>query len=438
MRSVHFVRYVAFVGAGVLAACSGIAGPPTGSLQINLATITPDGTEYRLRDATITVTGPESVDVFHTEDQPDRDKLSANVPVGAYSALLDPGWRLERVEAFSETDVNAQLISDNPVHFTVEFDQRTIAPLRFRTNTDEVDLSQGYDIVLDVQEVDIQGVVVSSAHASPTGPAVAVFAPDADGTASPLRAIRGFDFPFSGTGVAMAGHEIIVLDRGQPAIDVFPRDGDGNIAPTRQIIESSTSLNNLSGAAVYQGEIYVATLFNGIMVFPLAASDDAAPSRTITGLSDVRQIAIDREAGELFVPDARAGVIRVIPAGTSGPAVPTRTIGGPTTGLREPAGIALLGGQLFVADASTGHIRVFRSLADGDAAPLRVITSPATALGFIGNLAVSRDAIYVINEVSDSVDVFPINATGNVAPIRSFARIGTPFEPFFPAGIAVF
>jgi len=137
-------------------------------------------------------------------------------------------------------------------------------------------------------------------------------------------------------------------------------------------------------------------------------------------------------------PDARAGVIRVFPAGLSGPVVASRTIGGPTTGLREPRGIAVSGGKLFVADASTRHIRVFSQLANGDAAPLRVVSSPATAFGFLDDLAVSRDEIYVANEVNNSVDVFPINASGNVAPTRSFARIGAPFHGFLPFGVALF
>jgi hypothetical protein len=36
----------------------------TGTLTINLGGTTADGTEYRLRDATITITGPDAVQVF--------------------------------------------------------------------------------------------------------------------------------------------------------------------------------------------------------------------------------------------------------------------------------------------------------------------------------------------------------------------------------------
>ena len=71
-----------------------------------------------------------------------------------------------------ETDVNAELVSDNPLPFFVEFDQRTTVPLRFRTNIDEVDLSQGYDIVLDVEEIAIQGVVVTNSAPRRPGPHV--------------------------------------------------------------------------------------------------------------------------------------------------------------------------------------------------------------------------------------------------------------------------
>jgi len=89
-------------------------------------------------------------------------------------------------------------------------------------------------------------------------------------------------------------------------------------------------------------------------------------------------------------PDARAGVIRVFPAGLSGPVVASRTIGGPTTGLREPRGIAVSGGKLFVADASTGHFRVFSQLANGDAAPLRAALPRRSASSTISPYRATR------------------------------------------------
>lgn len=431
--------WVAATAATVASACAGPEQPATGSLTINLAGVTPDGTEYRLRDATITVTGPDSVQVFHTEDQPDRASLSANVPAGAYSALLDPGWRLERLDAFSEATVNAELISDNPLHFAVDFGQRTVVPLRFRTNISEVDLTQGYDIVLDVEEVAVRGVVVSSFAARGTGIGLAVFAPDAVGDAPPLRTIGGTSTGlFNPTGIWVAGDDIIVAGQDDPSVSVYPRDGSGDLAPTRQIFGLNNELVLPTAIAVYQGEMYVADELSAVQVFPLAASGDVAPTRAITGLRWPAQIAIDRETGELCVADHIAGVVQVFPAGASGAATPVRTLGGPTTGLREPGGVAVFEGELFVSDEATGDIRVFLDFGDGDVAPLRVISTAHMGVGSLGQIAVSRDEIYVVNNVTHQVDVFPINGSGALAPNRSFAGIGTPDAPFEPFGIALF
>jgi hypothetical protein len=125
--------------------------PVTGTLGVNLVGSTPSGAFYRLRDAVITVDGPNPT-VFDTEDDPDRISLSADVEPGDYSATVAPGWRLERLEDGNATTVTATLISDNPALFTVVPLQRTIVPLRFLVDDGEVPLDQGYDIVLDVDE----------------------------------------------------------------------------------------------------------------------------------------------------------------------------------------------------------------------------------------------------------------------------------------------
>jgi cysteine-rich repeat protein len=56
------------------------------------------------------------------------------------------------VEGASTTAVPAELKSNNPVQFTVAEHQRTTVPLRFRVFGEDIDLSQGYDIVIDIEE----------------------------------------------------------------------------------------------------------------------------------------------------------------------------------------------------------------------------------------------------------------------------------------------
>ena len=127
------------------------AEPAKGTVSANLTGVAPSGTLYRLRDATIAVDGPTPT-VFNTEDDPTRTSLSADVSPGDYSATVPPGWRIERLDDTGPTTVDATLTSDNPVLFTVLPQQRTSVPLKFRINGDEVDLRQGYDITIDIDE----------------------------------------------------------------------------------------------------------------------------------------------------------------------------------------------------------------------------------------------------------------------------------------------
>ena len=86
---------------------------------------------------------------------------------GDYSALLGPGWHLERIDGSTATPVVATLISENPVAFTVMAHQRTDVPVRFRVDTEVVDMTQGYDIVLTIEETG------SGAAISPVAPSAA-------------------------------------------------------------------------------------------------------------------------------------------------------------------------------------------------------------------------------------------------------------------------
>jgi len=137
-----------WVGTGCVASSDDVS---TGTLSINLVGQASSGATYRLRDAIITVDGPATA-VFNTEDDPNRTSLSANVVTGDYTATLRPGFRMERVDGTTTTPVTATLISPNPVAFTVLSHQRTTVPLRFHVAQEEVDMSQGYDIVLEIEE----------------------------------------------------------------------------------------------------------------------------------------------------------------------------------------------------------------------------------------------------------------------------------------------
>jgi len=150
-------------------ACVDADGSDLGTVSLNLVGQAPSGTVYRLRDAVIDVTGPSYSQTWNTEDDPDRTSLSADVAVGDYQAELAAGWRLERLAPPDPpVTVDATLLSDNPLPFTVSAGARTRVPLRFRVEDGVVALDQGYDIEIDVEEP-APPVVTLDTVMSPTG-----------------------------------------------------------------------------------------------------------------------------------------------------------------------------------------------------------------------------------------------------------------------------
>lgn len=165
-RNGHALAALSLAALASLTACvesEGTGDPDVGTVSIGLAGQGASGAVYRLRDATFTVTGPSSMMVWHTEDDPDRTSLSANVVVGNYTAALANGWRLERlVTGQPPVDVNATLVSPNPAAFAVNPMMRTAVPFRFEVDGGVVDMSQGYDITIDIDELTTSIVTMPS------------------------------------------------------------------------------------------------------------------------------------------------------------------------------------------------------------------------------------------------------------------------------------
>jgi hypothetical protein len=156
----------------LLAGCPGDADdtPDTGTVQLNLVGQAPSGNVYRLRDGVITVTGPSSTTLWDTEVDLMATVFSENVPPGHYNAFLADGWHLEKIAADGTgTPVEAQLISLNPIDFDVFEDSRTLVALRFRVGDGTVDMGEGYDIVIDVEEEPTQGEICSTDAECETG-----------------------------------------------------------------------------------------------------------------------------------------------------------------------------------------------------------------------------------------------------------------------------
>lgn len=398
----------------------------TGSVTVNLAGETVTGVSYRLRNATVAVTGTGTFQLFNTEDDPSRTQLSASVAPGNYTAHLSPGFRLERVDGDGATAVSAALISPNPVAFSVLANQRTVVPLRFQVNAEELDMAQGYDVVLDVDEVGAHGLVVTNLGG---GGAIEIFGIHANGNAAPRRVITGTLTSLVGPrGVTVFNGEIFVADPSTIAILVYPLRASGNTPPIRRISGTNTRLSGPWGIAVYEGEIYVSQTSGTIQVFPLNATGNVVPTRSINGVAAARHLAIDND--EIFVGDQTRRVVSVIAADASGVAVPRRTI----FGAGAVTGLVVDHGELFVAD-DDGAIRAFTATSSGSTGLLRTFNA-TFALSGIDQLAVLDGELFVATRFLHSVHVFPAQGAGTIPSQRSI--IGDATRISNPSGVAVF
>jgi hypothetical protein len=413
-----------------LVSCAAPGAPATGTLTLNLVGQAPSGTVYRLRHAVITVTGPASR-TWNTEDDPDRTSLSDQVPAGDYAASLVPGWNLERIEGTTATPVAAQLISENPALFVVSPEQRTTVPLRFHVDTDVVDMSQGYDLVLTPEESPPQFIVVANANDFDAG-SITVYQGNANGDVAPLRTIAGprttLSFP---GGITVTDDQIIVCDAGIGAIDFFPINARGNVAPTRQIVGFETGLDFCTDVAVFNQEVYVAQLHD-LLVFPITANGDAAPTRRIAGLASGDFLAIDE--GELYLTDrsTNGGGVLVYALPLTDGAQPTRFLSLPCA-----AGITAGGGDLFVDDGCSvfGGINLYPQTASGHVTPLRRLSGDDTGMQGPEQIKRVRGELYVADRSESHVFIYRDTASGNTVPHRA---IGGPNSGVLrPIGVAV-
>lgn len=402
------------------------SGDTEGTLTLNLTGRGDSGVVYRLRDAVITVTGPTS-QVWNTEDDPSRTSLSADVEVGDYSAQLQDGWRIERVEGARAVTVSATLISENPARFMVTALHRTTVPLQFRIGGDMVDLSQGYDITIDVQDTRLLAL---GNRADQFPASIEMLAVDAAGIRSPLRTITGPSTQLASPGgIAVASGLLVVANFAPPTINVFPVRADGDAAPIRQI----TGVLGPSGSGprdlkVSGDEIYVG-VDDEIDVFALGAAGHVAPTRTLANITGLQRFAIDH--GELYATTnfpAPPG-IAVYPATASGAQPPRRTIVTSNPPLCFAQGIAIHDGLIYVADSCNARVVVLPQDASGAVDPVRVIAGPSTGLSAPALVAIFGNELIVLDPISksqprpNSVLVYPLDAAGNVAPVRTITAL---------------
>lgn len=397
------------------AGCLGSADLSLGTMDVNLVGHTPSGATYRLRDASIVVTGPAPT-TWNTEDDLNRTSLSAAVVAGNYVATLQAGWRLERLDASAATPVSAQLITANPVSFTVAPGARTSVPLQFLVNAEPVDMSQGYDITLGVEEPSTTTLFVLNQVLGRAGWAgITMYPSNSRGDQVPIQTIVGSENALLGPyEMVVANEEIFVADLNTSAIQVYPMTASGQVAPSRVISGPTTQIDFTRSVTVRNDEIYVGTP-NKVLVFPLRASGDVAPTRVLQTPASVVSLTTYRD--ELYVTEwtLTSTSIAVYAATASGSAAPRRVL----TGMQCPVNVAFVGDEMFVADECRG-VLVYPTNASGNPRPSRELTRWELDEGEL-HVATSETELYVTLSAGTAVEVFPLTASGHDAPARTIS-----------------
>jgi len=255
------------------------------------------------------------------------------------------------------------------------------------------------------------------------------------------------------TGPGAGSLKLYVADATNNEVWVFPATAahDVDAVPLASIQGSHTGLNVPEGVAVdATGKVYVSN-FNGntITVYAAGASGDDAPIATLAGPSTVLQrpegLAFDG-AGRLYVVNdigPGAGTVTVYAAGPTGNAAPITTIGGPSTGLDNPWGVAVdATGRIYVSNPGATSILIYAAGAAGDVAPVATIAGPSTGLN--KPLGIVLDApgqqhggqhLYVGNFGGDNITVYSGAATGDAAPFATIGGLNT--ELHQPGAVAL-
>ncbi len=228
---------------------------------------------------------------------------------------------------------------------------------------------------------------------------VLIYGPGASGTATPSRTIAG----------ALTGMSV----PGLSGIGALALDNSGNLYVSSYV--------NIGGI-----------LFPGISIFSNMANGNVAPTRVIgVNAFSPGQMAVD-SANNIYTAGGtlpQANVILIFNANSTGNAPPTSMIAGSNTTLEDVVGIAVdSAGNIYVANGnangvSTPSILVFSAGSTGNAVPVRTIAGAATTMIAPANLSVdSAGNVYVLNDLN--ILKFGPNATGNVAPSATISFVG--------------
>jgi hypothetical protein len=153
------LRHLALLSFLFVMSCAGEKPMPEGAemgqVSIALATSTPSGTVYVLRNTSVSISvGAVEVTTLSSNDiDPlSENTLRANLEAGSYVASLD-SWELFRVEDGVEVPVTAVLASPATVPFDIVADQTTSISYTFSVQDNRVVFGGNLEVAFDIQTI---------------------------------------------------------------------------------------------------------------------------------------------------------------------------------------------------------------------------------------------------------------------------------------------
>ncbi|HVJ18335.1 MAG TPA: S8/S53 family peptidase [Polyangiaceae bacterium] len=279
----------------------------TGTLSTELTGVSEQGYEYELKKGRFSVTGP-TVFEWSSENFPDETFVEHRLPAGTYQQKLEDGWYLERKEKSGSKQVDATLVSENPVEAVVEGDATTEVSFRFKIGDDVVVIGKG-SLVTTI-EVDDGG---------PTSFQVTAFEPvpskvpglDEQGPSRPVGAFaRG-----SGEVMEFVAEELILTDVAAADLPQLLADFGGTLLKSIEVLKGKGQyLVSIAGADVdtEQVELWLQDSDLGTLSF----SSEAA-LRTFAAATLISQSG-KASAAPNFVMHGNTMVDRSLPQSPSG------------------------------------------------------------------------------------------------------------------------